>query len=82
MKHKDIRVGGLYQARVGANITIVRVDAIREVFHRSQNGTYVYDVVNLKTKRRVTFRSCQRFRREAVPMVVNRDNDTTEGRGT
>lgn len=71
MKKNDIKVGGLYVARVGANITTVRVDAIREIEGRSSGTSYwakttpattVYDVTNIKTGRKTTFRSAMKFR--------------------
>lgn len=69
MYARDIRVGGRYTARVGANITTVRVDGIRESvgvnygrYGMRSNSRTVYDVTNERTGRRVTFRSPQRFR--------------------
>ena len=67
MKKSQIKVGGHYLARVSRNLVTVRVDAIRE---RSGGGTYPgsisggtsYDVTNLKTGRKTTFRSAQKFR--------------------
>lgn len=61
MKQKQIEVGGRYVARVSGNFVTVRVDAIRESFSRDKSQT-VYDVTNLKTKRKLTFRSAQKFR--------------------
>lgn len=66
MKKKDIKTGGHYTARVSGNIVTVRVDKIRD--YTGWGGTYqrtVYDVTNLKTGRKTTFRSAQRFRCEA-----------------
>lgn len=68
MLAKQIRVGGRYAARVGANLTTVRVDGIREVgtYGRVVGTRTVYDVTNERTGRRVTFRSPQRFRSEVT----------------
>lgn len=69
MLKKDIKVRGHYVAKVGNNLTTVRVDAIREVdgFRGASSGrTYpsytCYDVTNLKTGRKTTFRSAAKFR--------------------
>lgn len=62
MKKAEISVGGHYLARVSGTITTVRVDDIRERYdHRDQVCT-VYDVTNLKTGRKTTFRSAAKFR--------------------
>lgn len=75
MKKNEIVVGGLYTARVGANITTVRVDAIHEVEGRMSGASYYskttpastrYDVTNLTTGRKTTFRSAQKFRSAVV----------------
>ncbi len=66
MKKADIKVGGLYRAKVNGRVVTVRVDEIREV----DPGTYPYgkgyqhryDVINLSTGRRTTFRSAAKFR--------------------
>lgn len=61
MLAKDIKVGGLYCAKVSGYLTTVRVDAIRDGRGVKGNATY-YDVTNLKTGRRTTFRSAAKFR--------------------
>ena len=58
MKKNDIRVGGLYRAKVSRGETTVRVDAIRENY----KGRTVYEVTNLATKRTTTFYSAAKFR--------------------
>src|ERR1700690_1939350 len=78
MKKHEIKVGGLYRAKVGANVTTVRVDAIREVTKFAGTNRYsgqsdyrdavVYDVTNMVTKRTTTFRSAAKFRSVAVPI--------------
>lgn len=58
MKAAEIKVGGVYTAKVNGKLTTVRVDVI---WHYP--ATY-YDVTNLTTGRQTTFRSAQRFREE------------------
>jgi len=80
MKANEIEVGQTYVAKVSGNEVPVRVDSIREksyttaarypatgLVHKTRT---VYDVTNLKTKRKVTFRSAQKFRRKAVPQKI------------
>lgn len=70
MKKHEIVVGGKYIAKVAGKLTTVRVDAIREVdglgFYLSTVQTR-YDVTNLTTNRKTTFRSAAKFRCEAKP---------------
>lgn len=61
MKKHEIKIGGKYRAKVGNNITTVRVDLIREY-----DGQTRYDVTNLVTQRKTTFRSAAKFRSVAV----------------
>ena len=61
MKKCQIEVGGLYLARVSGGISIVRVNDIREGSTYAGRATTRYDVTNLKTGRRTTFRSAGRF---------------------
>lgn len=61
MKAKEIQVGGVYFAKVNRRIVPVLVDAIREV-NSDYQGSRRYDVTNLTTKRRTTFRSAAKFR--------------------
>ncbi len=66
MKANEIQIGGRYTAKVSGNLTTVRVDAIRdyfaEVFGRVGRNEKRYDVTNLTTGRRITFRSAAKFR--------------------
>lgn len=66
MKAKDVRVGSVYAAKVSGNIVPVRVDAVREMilsYRREGNRlATVYDVTNLVTKRRTTFKSAAKLR--------------------
>lgn len=57
MKKSEIKVGQVYRAKVSNQLTEVRVDDIRE----TSAGTR-YDVHNLRTGRKTTFRSSQKFR--------------------
>lgn len=71
MKKAQIKVGGIYVAKVSGKLTRVRVDAIRDV-SRQRGYDYagklvyvdsqVYDVTNLATGRKTTFRSASKFR--------------------
>lgn len=54
MKQNEIEKGGVYRAKVSERIVDVRVDEIAP-------GPR-YAVTNLKTGRRLTFRSAQKFR--------------------
>ena len=63
MKKSEIEIGGMYVARVSSKFTTVRVDAIRESFAINKDtGRIVYDVTNLTTGRKLTFRSAGKFR--------------------
>ena len=74
MKKADIEIGGTYIANVSGNLVTVRVDNIGETERRKTDRysgqprytihTY-YDVTNLNTGRKLTFRSAQKFRRIA-----------------
>jgi hypothetical protein len=72
MKAKEIEVGKCYVAKVSNKLTTVRVDGVRTVSgHRypaysgraSTPDKTVYDVTNLATGRKTTFRSAMKFRR-------------------
>jgi hypothetical protein len=63
MKTKDIQIGGRYVAKMSGRETVVRVDAIRDRLAFGGRWTTVFDVTNLSTRRRTTFRSAARFRR-------------------
>ena len=69
MKKHEIKVGGLYTARVSGQFVTVRVDAIRASvgFHTQlqTKEVTVYDVTNLSTNRKLTFRSAAKFRHMA-----------------
>jgi hypothetical protein len=65
MKKAEIQVGGVYFAKVSGVVTRTRVDAIRErdvaPYNRPRTTTF-YDVTNLRTGSRTTFRSAAKFR--------------------
>lgn len=68
MKASEIKVGGKYLAKVSNRLVTVRVDAIRDYSDgyfpagRAGNSAKRYDVTNLATGRKTTFRSAQKFR--------------------
>lgn len=87
MKKNEIKVGGLYTAKINGNLVTVRVDGITESdvkvkkdwSTRTTNRatppykTVVrYDVTNLTTGRKTVFRSAAKFRREVEPTVTAR----------
>lgn len=68
MKTNEIKVGGVYVAKVSGKLTNVRVDAIRtrqSGYGSTARDQTVYDVTNLATGRKTTFRSAAKFRRVA-----------------
>lgn len=70
MKADQIVVGGHYAAKVNDAITTVRVDAIRTVDYRGiRKDATVYDVTNVRTGRKTTFRSAAKFRGVAKPVT-------------
>lgn len=78
MKAKEIQIGGHYSAKVSGNLTTVRVDAIRETSSYRAHQPYTpvtrYDVTNLATGRKITFRSAAKFRcvvkTQVLPMTL------------
>jgi hypothetical protein len=75
MKASEIKIGGVYIAKVSGRLTRVRVDAIRSTDawrYRGGvpqvRGTTVYDVTNITTQRRLTFRSAAKFRGVAATL--------------
>lgn len=66
MKKADIKKGSCYTARVSGNFVTVRVDSIteRDGYGTSKAGTS-YNCTNLKTGRKVVFRSAMKFRYSA-----------------
>jgi hypothetical protein len=60
VKKNEIKVGGLYLAKVNEKVVTVRVDSIKD----GLRGV-VYQVTNLSTGRKTTFRSAAKFRAPA-----------------
>ena len=78
MKKAEIKKGGLYTARVNGRYVTVRVDDIRvRSGYGSVKDTTVYDVTNLTTKRKTTFRSAAKFRSEVVATAKDKPNMPT-----
>ena len=68
MKTKDVKIGGLYEAKVSGKIQVVRITAMREAFSldgRRSLGMR-FDAVNVATGRAVFIRSPPRLRREVT----------------
>ena len=78
MKKTEIKVGGIYTVKVSGKVVPVRVDAIRKVesyrssgYQRRRDAYWNdfkrhYDVTNLSTGRKMTFKSAARFRKEVT----------------
>lgn len=77
MRKSEIEIGGVYLARVSVKVVQVRVDDIREGTGFKGQGTS-YDVTNLSTGRRTTFRSAARFRSPAkeAPTQLERSGES------
>jgi hypothetical protein len=79
MRKNEIKVGGHYRAKVSDKIVTVRVDAIREDgMHLKAGGRSTisgtrYDVTNLSTGRKTTFRSAVKFRSPVIQRTETRD---------
>lgn len=58
MKKHEIKVGGLYVAKVAGRLTTVRVDRIKPGYARGN----AYEVTNMQTGRTTSFRSAAKFR--------------------
>jgi hypothetical protein len=73
MKASQIKVGGKYIAKVSGKLTTVRVDSIRETGDWKGRTQTRYDVTNLETGRRTTFRSASKLRSQA-PTTTGEDH--------
>ena len=62
MKRFEIQVGGRYTARVSGKLVTVRVDRIHGYTDHKYRTTTAFDVTNLDTGRKLTFRSAAKFR--------------------
>ena len=86
MKASQIKVGGIYTAKISGRVVKVRVDKIREVakYARNYSGRFetrdsvVYDVTNLVTNRRTTFATAGKFR-SAVPQESKNEPNSDRG---
>jgi hypothetical protein len=63
MKLGEIQPNGKYLAKVSGKLVTVRVDAIRDATDFKGRAVKRFDVTNLSTNRRTTFRSAAKFRR-------------------
>jgi len=67
MKKSEIKVGSLYFAKVSNKIVTVRVDEIsKQLADKYRPGGWRYDVTNLVTNRKITFKSAAKFRSLAL----------------
>lgn len=67
MKASEIRVGGIYVAKVAGKLTKVRVDEIKTIYNDyPKRDEKRYYVTNLATGRKTTFRSAAKFRSEII----------------
>ncbi len=67
MKTKDVKIGGLYEAKVSGKIQVVRIDSARERWApdgRSLGMRWV--ATNVRTGRTIAIGSPQRLRREVA----------------
>ncbi len=85
MKKNEIKVGGHYRAKVNGALTTVRVDAIRESARLNgpvrtgwltPRSVTIYSVTNLRTGRKLTFRSAAKFRCEVPAPTLQVPNTT------
>jgi len=65
MQAKNLVEGGYYLAKVSGKITTVRITRVR-----LRGDRVVYDVINVPTGRKITFRSPQRFLRVRVTVMA------------
>lgn len=84
MKKSEVKVGGVYRARVSGNFVDVRVEKIRQRADHNGRDVTVFDVLNLATGRRTTFRSAAKLRHEVgkkpprKPTVADAEVDLVE----
>lgn len=93
MRHKDVHVGGHYRARISGHHVTVRLDRIEEregyTRLRRHGSNKTYHCTNLRTGRKVVFRSAAKLRsevsdavtamRERLDQLARRQNTTTIG---
>lgn len=78
MKKSEIKVGGLYAAKVNEKLVTVRVDNIGSGF----DSTTYYNVTNLSTGRQTTFRSAAKFRSPVSKKEAEQRPDPSTGAST
>jgi hypothetical protein len=67
MKKAEIKVGGVYIAKVSNKLAKVKVETIRTVHNLSTKKDETrYDILNLDMGRRTVFRSAAKFRGYAM----------------
>ena len=65
MKKSEIKVIGYYRARINGHLVTFRLDEIVTTYaNKYHKGGTHYRVTNLRTGRKVTFRSALKFRLE------------------
>lgn len=69
MKKNEIKVGGKYRAKVNGSVVTVRVDKIVDPSKLSSHPYMRYEVTNLTTGRRTSFRSSTKFRSEVTDTI-------------
>jgi hypothetical protein len=65
MLQKDVKVNGVYEAKVNGRLVSVRLLGVREMQTGPKASRWRYDCLNLRTGRKVTFRSAAKFLRPA-----------------
>ena len=70
MKANQIEVGQIYMAKVSGKVVPVRVDDIYDQCSIAGRWTKNFDVTNLATGRKLTFRSAAKFRGEAKAVTA------------
>ena len=65
MKTSEVKIGGLYEAKVSGKIQVVRITSMREAFTPDGQRSLGmrFDAVNVATGRAIYIRSPQRLRR-------------------
>jgi hypothetical protein len=64
VRQSQLTVGRTYLAKVSGRLTVVRLDearVVRRYVTRSSLEKTVFDVTNLRTGRKLTFKSARRF---------------------
>jgi hypothetical protein len=72
MKKSQIKIGGIYVAKVSNKLVNVRVNSIETVPSYGDRTTTRYGVTNLATGRQTSFRSATKFRGEVPNLMTGR----------